>query len=179
MHVSMSETRDLRGRSAAVVFSSRFGNTEKIAKSFESGLRRSGMQTLCVNAQAISPDSLRGYDLICVGGPTEAFSASKLMKEFLKSTGQVDLEGKFSFAFDTKLDSPFSGSAAKYIEHALDDQGLHVVMARQSAIVTVQRQKGGVTGAALKMGEEERFQGLGLRVGTAATEVMTRIFRVP
>ena len=60
---------------ACVVFDTRYGNTEKIAKSIETGLKEAGVQTLCVNAKDVAVDSLKQYDLICVGAPTEAFSA--------------------------------------------------------------------------------------------------------
>ena len=171
----MPEASVPRHISAAVVFSTRFGNTEKIAKWFESGLKQAGVQTVCENAQVVSPESLKGYDLICIGGPTEEFSASKPMKEFLRSTSVVDLGGKLAFAFDTKLDSPLSGSAARYIEHALDDQGLHVVVSRESAIVTTRRQRGAITGADLKAGEEERFEQLGVRVANAAANAIGQL----
>jgi len=163
------------GMSAAVLYSTRFGTTERIAKALESGLREAGMETLCANTLAIAPESLKKYDLICVGGPTEILSASKPVKEFLNSARGVDLEGKFGFAFDTKYDSRVSGSAAKYIEHALDDQGLHMVAHRESAVVTTLRDGGKIVGAALKDGEEERFEKLGLKVGTAALETSARI----
>jgi flavodoxin len=170
----MAEGTAVGGRSAAVVFSTRFGNTEKIARSLESGLMQAGLQTLCLSSESVAPASLRRYDLICVGGPTEAFSASKSTKEFLNSVVGTDLGGKLGFAFDTKIDSAFSGSAAKYIEHALDDQGLHLVAHRQSALVTTQRQKGAITGATLKDGEQKRFEDLGVRVGKATAEFLTK-----
>jgi flavodoxin len=54
-------------------------------------------------------NSLKEYDLVCVGAPTEGFTASKSIKEFLGRLKGIDLAGKyrFAFAFDTKLDSRF------------------------------------------------------------------------
>jgi flavodoxin len=98
---------------ACVVFDTRYGNAEKIARSFETGLKEAGIQTICVNAKDVAVDSLMQYDLICVGAPTEAFSASKSMKEFLGKLKSIGPTGKYGFAFETKLDSRFSGSAAK------------------------------------------------------------------
>ena len=164
-------TRGAAGnRSAAVVFDTRFGTTEKGATALEVGLREAGRQTMCINTRGIAPESLKQFDLICVGGPTEQFSASKQMKEFLRSSRGINLAGRFAFAFDTKLESRLSGSAAKYIEHELDDQGLHVLAPRESALVTTVRQRGEITGASLKEGEEQRFERLGLRIGKAAAE---------
>ncbi len=155
---------------AAVIFSTRFGTTEKVAKAFESGLNEAGVQTSFLNASEVLPDSLSQYDLVCVGGPTEGFSASKPMKEFLESAKKARLEGKLGFAFDTRIDSRLSGSAAKYIEHALDDQGMRLVATRESAIVTSRKESGRIVGADLKEGEEKRFEQVGLRVGAAAAE---------
>jgi len=161
--------------SAAVLFSTRYGTTEKVARAFETGLREAGMQTVCMNTQQVAPESLKQYDLICVGGPTEVFGATSAIKEFLKSASATDLEGKFGFAFDTKLDSHMSGSAAKYIEHSLDDQGLHMVAHRESAIVTTKKEGGKTVGAELRAGEEERFVQLGTDIGTKTAEAKALI----
>jgi flavodoxin len=163
------------GISAAVLFSTRFGTTEKVARAFEAGLREAGIRTVCLSTQQATPDSLKQYDLICVGGPTEVFGATKQIKEFLKSASGTDLEGKLGFAFDTKLDSRMSGSAAKYIEHSLDDQGIHLVAHRESAIVTSRKEGGRIVGADLKAGEEERFVQLGTQVGAKAANAKALI----
>jgi flavodoxin len=171
----MSNTAVLRGRTAAVVYSTRFGTTEKVAKALERGLRGAGMQTACMSTRDVSPESLKRYDLLCIGGPTEVFSASKPMKEFLKALGGVDLEGKFGFAFDTRYDSRLSGSAAKFIEHGLDDDGLHIAAPRESAIVTSRKEGGKIVGADLREGEERRFEELGMKIGNVAAEEMSKL----
>jgi flavodoxin len=150
---------------ACVIFDTRYGNTEKIARSFETGLKEAGIQTVCVNARDVAVDSLKQYDLICVGAPTEAFTASKPMKEFLAKLKSIDLSGKCGFAFDTKLDSRFYGSAAKFIEKELSNKDLQTIAPRESALVFgVKKEEGG---ARLKEGEEKRFEQIGTHVGTA------------
>jgi flavodoxin len=155
---------------ACVIFDTRYGNTEKIARSFETGLQQAGLQTVCVNARDVAIDSLNQYDLICVGAPTEAFSATKPMKEFLGKLKNTDLSGKFGFAFDTKLDWRLSGSAAKFIEKELNNLGLQVVAPRESAIVFTLKERGATAGAKLKEGEEKRFQQIGHKVGTIVAQ---------
>jgi flavodoxin len=153
---------------ACVIFDTRYGNTEKIAKSFETGLKEAGIQTVCGNTKDVAVDSLKQYDLICVGAPTEAFAASKPMKEFLGKLKSIGLTGKYGFAFDTKLDSRFSGSAAKFIEKELNNLGFQIIAGRESAIVFgVKKEEGG---ARLKEGEEKRFEQIGTQVGTALTQ---------
>ncbi len=150
---------------ACVIFDTRYGNTEKIARSFETGLKEAGVETVCVNTRDVAVDSLKQYDLVCFGAPTEAFTAYKPMKEFLAKLKSINLSGKYGFAFDTKLDSRLSGSAAKYIEKQLENLGLQIVAPRESAIVFgVKKEEGG---AKLRDGEEKRFEQTGKQVGTA------------
>jgi flavodoxin len=159
---------------ACVVYDTRFGNTEKIAKSFESGLKEAGIETECVRSTDAEAGWLTRFDLVCIGGPTEAFSASKPIKEFFRGLKGDALSGKFGFAFDTKLDWRLSGSAAKFIEKALKDLGLRIVSPHESAIVATVKSGGQIVGAKLKDGEEGRFQKLGEQVGgTLAAAVKT------
>jgi len=158
---------------AAVLYWSRFGTTAVIARAIEQGLGEAGLDTTLLKTDYVEPESLKHYDLICLGGPTEKFGANAPIRDFLRSTGSVRLEGKLAFAFDTKYHSRFSGSAAKYIEGALDDQGLRIISTRESAIVTSQREGGKVVGALLQGGEIEKFKGLGLKIGAKAAEFMT------
>jgi len=152
---------------ACVIFDTRYGNTGRIARSFETGLREAGFQTVCVNAKELAGDSLKEYDLICVGAPTEWLTASKPIKEFLGKLKKTDLSGKYGFAFDTRLSAPLSGSAAKFIEKELKDLGLQIIVPRESAIVfSVKKEEGGVR---LKEGEEKRFEQVGTQVGIALT----------
>ncbi len=170
----MSSETMASGKSAVVLFSTRFGTTENVARALCQGLGEAGMQTTCLSTNDAPLESLKGYDLICVGGPTEAFGASNPMKEFLKSMSGVELSGKVGFAFDTRLDSTFSGGAAKYIEHALDSSGVRLAAPRTSAIVTPRKHGGKVVGADLKEGEESRFVELGRKVGALVAEEVAR-----
>jgi flavodoxin len=149
---------------AIVLFTSRYGNTERIARALEAGLSEAGVETACAGAEGFAVDSLSGYGLICLGAQTEWLSAPKQMKEFLKSLRRVALAGKFGFAFDTKFDRPLSGSAASLIEKELRSMSLRVVAPRESATVLVNREEGH---ALLKEGEVERFRQIGGTIGRA------------
>jgi len=148
---------------SCIVFATRYGNTEKIAKSLEAGLKLSGILANSVNASEMNVNALSECDLICVGGPTEWRSATKPMKEFLGKLKTADLSGKYGFAFDTRLTRPLSGSAAGLIEKELKNLGLQIIAPRESA--TVSLAGGTVSGAFLKEGEEERFRQIGARIG--------------
>jgi len=149
---------------ACVIFDTRYGNTEKIARSFEMGLKQAGIQTVCVNARDVTVDSLKEYDLICLGAPTEWVTASKPMKDFLGKLKGTALSGKYGFAFDTRLGRPLSASAAKFIEKEMKNLRLQIIAARESAVVFGEIGKEG--GMRLKEGEEKRFERAGLQVGT-------------
>jgi flavodoxin len=146
---------------AMVIFDSKFGNTEKIAKSLEGGLLRSGVDVACIHTSDVQLDSLTEFDLIAIGGPTQMFTASKPMKDFLLKLEEVQgLNGKFGFAFDTKFESRLAGSAAKFIEKRLLDVGMEIIRSRQSAIVEK-------TEGPLKEGEMEGFESIGFEIGNA------------
>lgn len=153
--------------SACVVYGSRYGNTEKIARSLGAGLSGAGVRTVLVDAKAAAVGSLNQYDLICVGAPTETFGPFKPVKEFLAKLDGAGLSGKYGFAFDTRVDSHLSGSAAKSIESELKSLGLRPLAPRESAIVSLLKEKGVIAGATLREGEEKRFEEIGLRMGAA------------
>ena len=158
---------------AIIIYHTRFGNTERIARSLEMGLKEaSGIEdVVCSNVRdvvisAAAADFLKEYDINCIGAPTEGFSAPKPIKEFLRKLKGVNLAGKYGFAFDTKVDSKLSGSAAKFIEKELKSLGLQIIAPRESAIVFALKEIGEITGARLKEGEEKRFKQIGLQLGT-------------
>ncbi len=149
-------------RRAVIIYDTLFGNTKKIAEALQLGLNETGIETLCLNTKDVAFESLKGFDLIALGAPTQAFSSSRPMKEFLQRLKGVSLSGKYGFAFDTKLDSRLSGSAAKYIENELVDQGIQIILPRASALV-----EGNTKHSNLKGPEEIRFHQIGVQVGTA------------
>jgi flavorubredoxin len=151
---------------AIIIYHTRYGNTERIAKSLEIGLKESSsiQHVICINARdVVSVDTLKEYDIICIGAPTEGFSAPKPIKQFLGKMKGVNLAGNYGFAFDTRLSSRFSGSAAKYIEKELKSQGLQIISPLESAIVFTLKD-----GARLKEGEDKRFEQVGLQLGIAS-----------
>lgn len=152
---------------AIVVFDSRYGNTEKIARSIEAGIAGTGVETDCLNSREAIVESLKEFDLVCIGAPTEAFSASKPIKDFIAKLDGAGLAGKWGFAFDTKLDWRISGSAAKFIEKELKRLGLRILAPRGSAIVSSPAGKDRASFTKLKEGEELRFQQVGKTVGAS------------
>jgi flavodoxin len=144
-----------------VIFDSKFGNTEKVAKSLAGGLVRAGLEVTFENTKDVQLESLSEFDLLAIGAPTQMFTASRPMKDFLSRLESVDgLKGKLGFAFDTKFGSALAGSAAKFIEKRLEQLGLNIIRHRESAIV-------GKTEGPLAEGEMEAFEKIGYEIGNA------------
>jgi len=122
---------------ALVVYDSMYGNTEQIAKALAAGLESSRGEVDLVKVDAVKFDNLDAVDLLCVGCPVHAWSASKPMKEFLERLKSVKgLSGKKAFAFDTKFsEGRLAGSARGKIERELKDLGLIIAKPSESAIV--------------------------------------------
>ncbi len=164
-----------------MIFDTLYGNTGKIARALEAGLKEAGAETVCADVKDVSADGLSQYDMLCVGGPTQYRTASKPMQEFMGSLDESNLVGKAAFAFDTRRDSFWAGSAAKYIEEGLRRRGMEIVSQRMSAIiVSLHPEKGKQdfetkgewrewrhTSEGLRDGEEKRFRQLGVQIGRA------------
>lgn len=149
---------------AIVLFDTIYGNTERIARLLAAGLQESGVEAESVNIKEAQTDALAGYDLLALGAPTQYFTASKPLKAFLERLKGIELKGKKGFAFDTRLDSRLSGSAAKFIEKRLQELGFIIIRPRASALVMCEK------GARpeetiLKEGMEERFESIGKELG--------------
>jgi len=139
---------------AIVIYDTKFGNTEKIARALARGMEKQGVKVDCVKADEVDVDKLVEYDFLAIGGPTHAFGVSKPMKAFLEKLRSVDIKGKKAFAFDTKLKSWWAGSAGKGIEKTLKGLGISIVKPHSSAIVKA-------TEGPLEEGMEEMFEQIG------------------
>lgn len=150
---------------SAVIYGSRFGNTQKIAYAIAAGLRAWGtVEVLAAeNAHGIR---LHGYDLVVLGGPTEGHGVTKAMADYVDQIGDA-FTGVNAAAFDTRLTWPkwMSGSAAGDIAKRLQGFGASLVAQPASFLVTGKP-------PALEPGELERAEGwarfLASRVEAAA-----------
>jgi flavorubredoxin len=122
---------------AIVLYDTLYGNTEMVARALARGIEESGVRSKCSNIAEADVKGLTEYDLIAVGGPTHYRTASQPMQEFLTSLRGFDFHGQMAFAFDTRKDSFWAGSAAKYIERELRSLGLTMIWPPLSAAVFV------------------------------------------
>ena len=87
---------------ALIVYDSFFGNTEKIAQVIGDALS-SQFDATVLRVGAVQPEHLSGLDLLVVGAPTRAFSASPDIKAWLKRLAPNSLKGLKVAGFDTRI----------------------------------------------------------------------------
>lgn len=170
---------------AIVLFDTVFGNTERIAISLKSGLEDAEVTAECINIKIATAEKMSEYDLLVLGAPTQYITASKPMKRFLDELKNVDLRGKYGFAFDTKLDSFMAGSAAKFIEKKMEACGIEIIRSHSSAIVIGRKKEKGTKGddedevqvgdAVLKQGMEDKFRAIGKELGELLKSRMRKV----
>jgi flavodoxin len=103
-------------------------NTEKVAKAMSEVLRGKGFDVDCLYVKDVDPASVKNYDCIVAGSPTQWHKATGPIMQFLDRFGKDEFSGKPAAAFDTQLQMPLSGNAAKGIEKKLEKLGFKIVM---------------------------------------------------
>ena len=148
-------------KTAAVIYDSRFGNTQKIARALALGMEKQEVKVDCFKVDEVDFDKLAEYDFLAVGGPTHMLGMSEPMKDFLEETRSVDVSGKKGFCFDTRIQSRFNrfglNSAAKRIEKRMKKMKVKMIRPRKSAMV--QGREGPLEEAA-----QETFEKLGSEI---------------
>jgi len=149
---------------ALVVYESLFGNTGTIARAIADGLAGTCEVTL---ADVATAPSAEGIDLLVAGAPTHAFGLSRPssrqqagrsgpvragateagLREYLAAS--PPLTGLAAAAFDTRVDKPITGSAARKAHRWLSRLGCRMLVPPAGFRV------GGTTGPLLA-GEADR-----------------------
>ncbi len=120
-------------KKVVVVYDTRFGNTEKVAKALAGGMKGKTIKVDLVKADEADTAKLADYDLLAFGAPTHAFGISQPMKQLMGKLSGDRLKGKKAIAFDTRIVKWWTGSAAKKMEDKLRNLGLIMVKPHQSA----------------------------------------------
>ena len=152
-------------KKAIVVYDSRFGNTEKIARALAQGMAKQGVEVDCGRIDEVDIDKLAEYDLLVIGGPTHMIGMSEPMKSFMKRLKIVDIKGIKGFAFDTRNESRMNkkswfmleNSAARRIEGKMKSMKVRTVRPRESALVIGRE-------GPLVEGMEEAFEQIGVEI---------------
>ena len=91
---------------ALVIYDSQYGNTAQIAQAIADGLKSAATDTIEVDLRKIDdarPEQLSGLDVLVVGSPTQRFSTTSAMRDFLKDIPKKALAGVTVAGFDTRL----------------------------------------------------------------------------
>jgi flavodoxin I len=88
-----------------IVYDSVFGNTERVAQAMGSALCDADPLAAVevVRVGDVTPQHLRGVDLLLVGSPTRAFRPTPATSAFLKGLSPGVLKGAQVAAFDTRI----------------------------------------------------------------------------
>jgi flavodoxin len=103
-------------------------NTEKVAKAIGEVLKEKGFDVDSVYVKDVDSASVKSYDCVLAGSPTQWHKATGPIMQFLDRFGKDEFSGKLAAAFDTQIQAPLSGNAANGIQKKLKKLGFKVVM---------------------------------------------------
>jgi flavodoxin len=109
--------------------------TARVAKTISEVLKEKGIKVDSVFVADANLAIVKNYDCLLAGAPTMQFRATKRIRQFLDNLRSTELTGKLAAAFDTQVQSRFSGNAAKGIEGKLKRLGFKLVTAPLIAYV--------------------------------------------
>jgi flavodoxin len=103
-------------------------NTEKVAQAISEVLKAKGFDVDCLYVNNVDSANVKNYDLILAGAPTQAFRATKPIMELLDKLDKGEFAEKSAAAFDTQLQTRWSGNAAEGIQKKLEKLGFKIIM---------------------------------------------------
>jgi flavodoxin len=121
---------------AVVVFDSKYGTTEGLAREIAAALG-AGEPVPVVAASAASARDLQDVDLLAVGGPTQGHGLSPALRAFLDGLPSEAVRDVPTVTFDTRLSWPrfLAGSAAAASARRLEKKGARLVAPPESFLV--------------------------------------------
>jgi flavodoxin len=149
-----------------IVYDTKFGNTEKIAKAIARGASELGSVRLMDSGQLALLFADRP-DLLLIGGPTQKRGMSPGLREVVDVLARGGVQGLSTASFDTRYGGStwLMGSAASEAAKHLQKAGATLVTAPESFFIG---RGGPLERQALESGEVERAESWGRAVGTAA-----------
>jgi len=103
---------------ALIIYDSKFGNTEKIARAIGEAITPLG-KVKVVKVGDANPSELSSIDFLIVGSPTHAGRATRATKEFLKKIPANALENVGVAAFDTRFSAEDKGIGVRILLRVL------------------------------------------------------------
>jgi flavodoxin len=119
-------------------------------------LKEKGFDVDCLHVRDVDPADVKNYDCVLAGSPTQWRRATGPVMQFLERFGKDEFSGKLAAAFDTQLQMPLSGNAAKGMEKKLERLGFKKVMPSLITYVQSKKDAEGKNEIHLKEGELEK-----------------------
>jgi flavodoxin I len=101
-----------------VIYDSKFGNTEKIAKAIAGAIIPLG-EVKALRVGEANPSELASIDFLIVGSPTHAGRATRATKEFLKKIPANALKNVRVTSFDTRFSAKDKGVGTRILLRVL------------------------------------------------------------
>jgi len=134
-----------------VVYETKFGNTERIARLVAGELSEAGHEVSCLGQSASGEDDFIGVPLWVIGSPTHWGRAPFRFNTLLRNAAKDAGSDHDFVVFDTRYENMHSGAADR-IHRDLARQGLRPLLPPQSFVVD---------GDGLRSGQEEKAAELG------------------
>ena len=99
---------------ALIVYDSRFGNTEKVARAIGEAITPLG-EAKVVQVGDANASELSSIDFLIVGSPTHAGGATRSIKEFLRKIPANALKNVQVASFDTRFSAKDKGIGARIV----------------------------------------------------------------
>ena len=99
---------------ALIIYDSRFGNTEKVARAIGEAITPLG-EAKVVRVGEANPSELVSIDFLIVGSPTHAGRATPVIKNFLKKIPANALKNVGVAAFDTRFSAKDKGIGIRIV----------------------------------------------------------------
>ena len=84
---------------AVIIYDSRSGNTEMMAKAIEEGMKEAGIEVSSKRTVSATAGAIKDVDAVVLGSPTYHKDMIASMKTFLFEIEKADLKGKVGAAF--------------------------------------------------------------------------------
>jgi flavodoxin len=120
-----------------VLCDTEYGNTWKLASAMAETLQPYAEEVTTVTAADALGMSMAGYDLLLVGGPTQAHGISPRLKAVLEGVPHDALKGIPALAFDTRMNmfKLLSGAASEGVGRKLAELGANLLLPPESFLV--------------------------------------------
>lgn len=121
---------------ALVIYDSKFGNTEQIARVISNMFSEFG-QARAIRVDPTQPVDFQGVDLLVLGCPTQGWRPTPAMQTFLVNVSPKSLKGLAVACFDTRFNKPrwMTGSAARVMDKKLRGMGVLPTLPPESFFV--------------------------------------------